>query len=737
MSDDYKIKYSSKDQFFMMVIQRIGGWFTQLNTLEKDMAALSGMESFQGTTAQSVKAYLNEVHNILLISVRQTLYEFQQRLSLYSNGYYEFEPNIYANICSQTLRKLKERAVSEQNYLDGQNRSVQAQILRIADLAYLKLPSQENVMGALTDAVKQIDTLDCSIVEYEMGKKNEANGDLASLISSLRQAIDAFYYMKGNITGYTSGDYSRKTEVLNLYNQVSASMEYTSQNQDAVIEASENLQNVFAQQQEDYEEACENRKDEGTANMILGGLAVVGGVTAIVLTAGAATPIVVVAGVSGTCAAAYGVSNFAEGAQDYYYGSIGDLSTDAWNPIRDTVFCGNQALYDAWGGLSLTIAGLCVPVNSAVNSVAGATGKVIAKEVTKTVVKESVKGYVIGETSEHITNYVADELDLNKTQTVILNQVVEKGLEKGIDVAEDGYVRHRDGAADGDFTDRMSYEDAQRYNAFMNDPDGYRASMDGVDVSGWNGSDGGASDGGVPNGSAADGSAPDGGDSLHAPNSEPLGTHEADYSTTANTPEEEAILRDMEAKGEYDMDGQSYGPIEVDAGKLDPKEPGQRLPTDKNGTIIGERESGTFEYVPDDAEAQNIMSSYGEYSVKYVDGEPDFSPFAKQDTQWGSVDCQVEIGHMVGERQGNSEYAGNYQQADIALSEKISSETGQTVTSNQIKAYREAAHLTWHETSDGKTMQLIPTEINKSCAHKGGVAAKKYEQAWGDVALNY
>lgn len=80
---------------------------------------------------------------------------------------------------------------------------------------------------------------------------------------------------------------------------------------------------------------------------------------------------------------------------------------------------------------------------------------------------------------------------------------------------------------------------------------------------------------------------------------------------------------------------------------------------------------------------------------------------------------------------------GNYQQADLALSEKISRETGQTVTPDQIRTFREEAHLTWHETSDGKTMQLIPTEINKSCAHKGGVAAKKYEQAWGDVALNY
>lgn len=35
MNDDYKIKYSSKDQFFLMVIQRISTWFSQLDVLEK------------------------------------------------------------------------------------------------------------------------------------------------------------------------------------------------------------------------------------------------------------------------------------------------------------------------------------------------------------------------------------------------------------------------------------------------------------------------------------------------------------------------------------------------------------------------------------------------------------------------------------------------------------------------------------------------------------------------------
>lgn len=66
---------------------------------------------------------------------------------------------------------------------------------------------------------------------------------------------------------------------------------------------------------------------------------------AIVLTAGAATRIVVTAAVTGVGSAAYGYSNMIEGAQDVYYGSVGDLNSAAINPIRDTIFMGNQTAY--------------------------------------------------------------------------------------------------------------------------------------------------------------------------------------------------------------------------------------------------------------------------------------------------------------------------------------------------------------------------------------------------------
>lgn len=48
------------------------------------------------------------------------------------------------------------------------------------------------------------------------------------------------------------------------------------------------------------------------------------------------------------------------------------------------------------------------------------------------------------------------------------------------------------------------------------------------------------------------------------------------------------------------------------------------------------------------------------------------------------------------------------------------------LSSGKIKAgdiadIREELKLTWHELNDGKTMQLVPSEINSKFGHLGGV----------------
>ncbi len=466
--DYYKIKYSSMDQFYGMISQKINGWYSQLNRIERSLNQFVEMESFQGNTADSIKTYIQEVHGILLAAIRQTLAEYQSRVLLYRSGYYSLEPNIYATMPQERMAYVRTRMGAEQKYIWEKSEAIGKVLSDISDLLSLSNPSYEDLTLTLYGIIHKINFYDTDIRSYETGAYKDAKGRLQELITSLQNTVTRYYNNTGEITGYQSGDHGRVSEVLDLYQRVNASMEYVQGKTDEIESASERLKEAYHQIQTDYEAACEARKDEGMSKMIMALGAIVVGTAAIILTAGAATPIVVTAAVSGSCSIAYGVSNFYEGAEDFYYGSIGDLSTKALNPIRDTVFMGNQSAYDAWGSLSMTIAGLCTPVKGAVNHVAGKGGCEIAKTVIVTVGKELIKDKVIDRGSEIAVDGIASKVDLNQSEKVLLTM----GMSFLGDKAADGmgsFVNKKTGNIQADFVEGMSYDDAACYNRYMDE----------------------------------------------------------------------------------------------------------------------------------------------------------------------------------------------------------------------------------------------------------------------------
>ena len=207
-----------------------------------------------------------------------------------------------------------------------------------------------------------------------------------------------------------------------------------------------------------------------------------------------------------------------------------------------------------------------------------------------------------------------------------------------------------------------------------------------------------------------------------------------DWERTSLRPGEEAQLREMDETGEIDIP-------EENPNWQEPIHKEGHLPTDKTGTFEGDRGESAFH--PNDDAALNKMNEVGRDSVDYQNGNPDFSPFTQYDTPYGKMDGQVEIPHMTDNRENPSwEYGrrpigtshdpnydlGNFAQADNALSEKMGN-----MTPEQVEDYRKANNLTWHECPDGKTMQLVPTEIHDACRHSGGVSEQKYRQAMGDI----
>ncbi len=140
--------------------------------------------------------------------------------------------------------------------------------------------------------------------------------------------------------------------------------------------------------------------------------------------------------------------------------------------------------------------------------------------------------------------------------------------------------------------------------------------------------------------------------------------------------------------------------------------------------FVGERgESLCTLKPPPDSNLESLLKNAGVDGVYYKNGVPDFSPFSK---------AEIEIDYMLGGKgaAGSKARDFNFQQANSKLVEQLNSspelaksfgmEAG-NIKLKDIEKYRVKNKLTWHELNDTKTLQLVPSEINSSFGHLGGV----------------
>ena len=121
-------------------------------------------------------------------------------------------------------------------------------------------------------------------------------------------------------------------------------------------------------------------------------------------------------------------------------------------------------------------------------------------------------------------------------------------------------------------------------------------------------------------------------------------------------------------------------------------------------------------YNPEGKTWGEILDEYGIDSIEFKDGEPDFSKISRG---------TVEIEGFSDQREGPD---GNYAKADQKLADQwnIEGKDGRTDwTAKDVEAYRKDNNLTWHERSDMKTMDLVPTIVHSNIPHSGGVSEVK------------
>lgn len=116
---------------------------------------------------------------------------------------------------------------------------------------------------------------------------------------------------------------------------------------------------------------------------------------------------------------------------------------------------------------------------------------------------------------------------------------------------------------------------------------------------------------------------------------------------------------------------------------------------------------------PSGKDAKDALEAKGKKGIDYTNGEPDFSEVAE---------ATVEIDEMSENRDSN------FAQADQALADKWNAENHggrNDWTAREIKEFRKANGLTWHERQDCKTMDLVDHNIHGYFTHSGGVSVCK------------
>ena len=235
------------------------------------------------------------------------------------------------------------------------------------------------------------------------------------LISSLNSCIAKVGLNQGTIANYESNSFYTDKDVYALANISELFYQQHEDNKDvydAICEAEQN-----------QKDAAEERETQGVWKTVAGVVLVGVGVACIIATAGAASPIVAAVGVAmGTGMTIYGVADSAEGAQDIYYGSTGDIDSTAVNGIKDDLFQGNEDAYYLTENAFAFAASAMIPIGQA-----STAGNLTFKSTATIVAKEGIS-MGAGAGAQKITTDVTGNDTAGMVAGMVASGVTAKGL---------------------------------------------------------------------------------------------------------------------------------------------------------------------------------------------------------------------------------------------------------------------------------------------------------------------
>ena len=400
----YKIKFDDITSVQVESQKTMNAWEEAIASLNKAMSDFINNQNLQGQAISSMRNYLVEVHGTLLQTLVNLMNDYSTNLLLYKDGYYQIDGDLHTKLPSKVFTNLHSALKSSRYDLKNEIELLKTTKNKISDLVSYDGSSHTSTVMNYNFLMNQLKNLDTSITQYE---SNHASQDLVAfkeLLAATKALITEHAGKTRTVGTYQSGDFAKLKSVQRFaiaYKQATQQLE-------------SRVERVQAAQERDkvrFEALA--RSDKGWKDMAVSALTIIVGVTAIVVTLGSATPLVVAGGIVGLGTTAYGASNMYEADQDIKLGNAGDIQTKAGNPIRDTLFMGNDKLYHDVGNVFVTASAIMIPI--------GQTQSVV-KGVTQFAIGEA-GAYTAGQVAYHGTKLVGGSEEDAQTANFIGNLV--------------------------------------------------------------------------------------------------------------------------------------------------------------------------------------------------------------------------------------------------------------------------------------------------------------------------
>ncbi|MBU5472355.1 T7SS effector LXG polymorphic toxin [Roseburia sp. MSJ-14] len=368
--------------------------------------------AFQGEAANSIKNYMNEVHITLLSGFKVTAQNILDNLILYKAGYYAIDSSTNFVLPEEEIKafrnKLNGNALDTEEYADKVNRKLG----EVSDIYQVSHPDTNGVFKIHQQIDQELLNFITDIETQESTTVAALEQSAELLISGLKNCVSKIASI--DITNYESNSFYQDAEVYAL-----ASL---SQN---CYQNHENYKGIYDEiwnNEQALRDAADARETQGIWKTVGGVFLVVGGTVCIVASGGAATPIVAAGWTAGGGTIAFGVADSIEGAQDIYYGSIGDIDSTSINYLKSVVFQGNEDAYYLTENVFAFASSAFIPISQAAR-----VGNLTFRSGVTTVAKEGI-AMMAGAGASDVTMRVTG----SQTASVVAGMLTSWGTGHGL-----------------------------------------------------------------------------------------------------------------------------------------------------------------------------------------------------------------------------------------------------------------------------------------------------------------